>query len=429
MPPSLPPLPIPLQTTLRSFRPLVHATTWLVFLCVLTGLLTGHTTLACVRASLLCAHVSWQQCCDFFRRARWSRAAFLAATTALVLRALYPDGLPARLWWVIDTTTSDKPSARQVFGIRTFWRGCRRPGQTRTHQGHGWLLLAHLYQRADGSWQALLIGALLWLQLRCAPPARLASVLVAQLQLPPQVSHVVVSDRGLNSCQGVRWLRAQDCHSVTRLKRNTVVYTPADVPAVRGRGRPRKYGTKYRVDALDRSLLTEQPAITVWVDGRWQPATAWRGTFWRKHLPELVTLVIVETAGRAPWYLQTTDPTLTTEEIVAGYHGRHAIEPAIQAANALGLDRYHGRTARGVRRWPLLSCLAHSLLALLALGALALPLPTLGWPWYHREDSVGQLRRRLLAALAQAGIFVPEGGLGHPMPKMMPVRPPGERAA
>ena len=55
MPPSLPPLPTPLQTTLRSFRPLFHATTWLVFLGVLTGLLTGHTTLACVRASLLCA--------------------------------------------------------------------------------------------------------------------------------------------------------------------------------------------------------------------------------------------------------------------------------------------------------------------------------------------------------------------------------------
>ena len=114
---------------------------------------------------------------------------------------------------------------------------------------------------------------------------------------------------------------------------------------------------------------------------------------------------------------------------MAGYHGRHAIEPAIQQANALGVDRYHGRTARGVRRWPLLICLAHSLLALLARGALALPLPTLGWPWYPREETVGQVRRRLLAALAQAGIFVPDGGLGQPMPKSMPARPPAEHAA
>ncbi len=311
MPPSVPPLPAALHTTLRPFRFLFHADTWPVFLCLLTGLLTGHTGLACVRASLLGAGVTWQQCCDFFRRARWSRSAFLRATTTLVLRCLYPEGLPARLWWVADTTTSDKPSARRVFGIRFFRRGCRRPGQARTHQGHGWLLLAHLYQRPDRSWQALLIGGLLWLQLRCAPPSRLTAALVAQLALPPQASHVVVSDRGLSSRRLVRGLRAQHCHSVTRLTRNTAVYTPAPPPQTPRRGRPRKYGDKYRVDALARQLLTAS-AVSVWVQGRWQPATAWRGTFWRKGLPDQVVIIIVETATRAPWYLQATDPTLTT---------------------------------------------------------------------------------------------------------------------
>jgi DDE superfamily endonuclease len=416
MRPSVPALPPALHTVLQPFRFLFHADTWPVFLCVFTGLLTGHTTLACVRASLLTASVKWHQCCDFYRRARWSRTAFLRATTGLVLRTLYPAGLPARLWWVVDTTTSDKPSARSVFGIRRFWRGCRRPGQAPTHRGHGWLLLAHLHQRPDRSWQALLVGALLWLQLRCAPPGRLATTLVAQLGLPPQATHVVVSDRGLSSRQLVRDLRARGCHSVTRLRRNTVVYTAAPRPDRPGPGRPRKYGDKYRLDALDRRLLTAT-AVTVWVDQRWQAATAWRGTFWRKGLPEPVEIILVETAKRAPWYLQATDPTLTTAEIVAGYHGRHAIEPAIQQANALGLDRYHGRTARGVRRWPLPICLAHSLLALGALGALPLDLPELGWPWYPREDTVGQVRRRFLAALAQDGVFVPEGGLGQIPPK------------
>ena len=417
MRPSVPALPPALHTALQPFRFLFHADTWPVFLCVLTGLLTGHTTLACVRASLLTADVKWHQCCDFYRRARWSRTAFLRATTALVLRALYPAGLPARLWWVADTTTSDKPSAKRVFGIRRFWRGCRRPGQAPTHQGHGWVLLAHLHQRPDRSWRALLVGALLWLQLRAAPPGRLVAALVAQVGLPRPASHVVVSDRGLSSRQLVRALRALGCHSLTRLRRNTVVYTAAPPPEAPRRGRPRKYGDKYRVDALDRCLLSPT-AVTVWVDQRWQAATAWRGTFWRKGLPEPVEVIIVETARRAPWYLQATDPTLSTAEIVAGYHGRHAIEPAIQQANALGLNRYHGRTAHGVRRWPLPICLAHSLLALLALGALPLELPELGWPWYRREDTVGQVRRRFLAALAQRGIFVPEGGQGQAPPKI-----------
>lgn len=299
MPASVPPLPPALHSALRPFRLLFHADTWPVFLCLVAGVLTGHTTLACVRASLLSATVTWQQCCDFFRRTRWSRTAFLRATAALVLRHLYPDGLPARLWWVADTTTSDKPSARTVFGIRLLRRGCRRPGQARTHQGHGWLLLAHLHQRPDRSWQALLIGGLLWLQLRSAPPSRLTAVLLAQLALPPEVVHVVVSDRGLNSRQLVRGLRAQGHHSVTRLKRSAVVYTPAPAPATPRRGHPRKYGDKSRVDALDRSHLTGT-AVSVWVDGQWQPATAWRGTFLRKGLPDPVTLVIVATARRAP---------------------------------------------------------------------------------------------------------------------------------
>ena len=98
MRPSVPALPAALHTALAPYRFLFHANTWPVFLCLLTGLLTGHTTLACVRASLLAAGVTWHQCCDFYRRARWSRSAFLRATTQLVLRALYPDGLPARLW-------------------------------------------------------------------------------------------------------------------------------------------------------------------------------------------------------------------------------------------------------------------------------------------------------------------------------------------
>ena len=83
MRPSVPALPRALHAALAPFRFLFHADTWPVFLCVLTGLLTGHTTLACVRASLLTAAVRWHQCCDFYRRARWSRAASLRAKSQI----------------------------------------------------------------------------------------------------------------------------------------------------------------------------------------------------------------------------------------------------------------------------------------------------------------------------------------------------------
>lgn len=347
MPPSVPPLPAALQAALRPFRFRFHADTWPVFLC----LLTGHTTLACVRASLLSAGVTWRQRGDCFRRARWSRTAFMRATTALVLRALYPDGLPARLWWAVDTTTSDTPAARQVCGIRLCRRGCRRLGQTRTHQGHGWLLLAGVAHRR--------------------PP-------VAPVALCPT--------------------------RPARHRAGGPVGPPAPAHPQRGQ-RPRP----------------QQPAAGARAAGAGRP---------QRHPPHAprrglhpgVPVGDAPPRSPAPWYLQATDPTRTTAAIVVGDHGRHASEPArpggTRQANALGLDRYHGRAQRGVRRWPLLLCLAHSLLALLALGALRLDLPELGRPWYPRADAVGQPRRRLLAALARAGIFVPEGGTGQGPPKI-----------
>ncbi len=86
------------------------------------------------------------------RYARWSRAAFLRATTRLVLRTLYPAGLPDRLWWAAHTT-SDKPSAKQVCGIRRGWRSCLRPGrppQATGTAGCRWPTQAQGRQPEDG---------------------------------------------------------------------------------------------------------------------------------------------------------------------------------------------------------------------------------------------------------------------------------------
>lgn len=262
MPPSVPPLPAALQAALRPFRFRFHADTWPVFLC----LLTGHTTLACVRASLLSVGVTWRQCGDCFRRARWSRTAFMRATVALVLRALYPDGLPARLWWAVDTTTSDTPSARQVCGIRLCRRGCRRPGQTRTHQGHGWLLLAGVAHRRPPVAPVALC------------PTRPARHRAGGPVGPPAPAH---PQRGQRS-------RPQQ-------------------PATRRPGRPREYGDQARVDALDRDRLPAT-AVSAWAGGRWQPATAWRGTCWRKGLPVPVVIVIVATAARPGIFRPPTRP-------------------------------------------------------------------------------------------------------------------------
>jgi hypothetical protein len=62
----------------------------------------------------------------------------------------------------------------------------------------------------------------------------------------------------------------------------------------------------------------------------------------------------------------------------------------------LGLGHYQGRSGQGIRRWPLFLCGAPVLLKCLATGVLSAPLPDLNWSWYPRENTVGQVRRRLL---------------------------------
>lgn len=44
----------------------------------------------------------------------------------------------------------------------------------------------------------------------------------------------------------------------------------------------------------------------------------------------------------------------------------------------------------------MLVCVAQALLKLAAAGFIELDLPRLHWSWYPREDSVGQVRRRLI---------------------------------
>src|SRR2546429_9220915 len=82
-------------------------------------------------------------------------------------------------------------------------------------------------------------------------------------------------------------------------------------------------------------------------------------------------------------------------EVVRVYDGRYQIEVNFDEAKELGLGHYQGRSGQGVRRWPIFLCIAQTLLKLIATQALPLELPSLNWPWYKQENTVGQIRRRL----------------------------------
>jgi hypothetical protein len=115
--------------------------------------------------------------------------------------------------------------------------------------------------------------------------------------------------------------------------------------------------------------------------------------------PLVARLIIVQVPALprlAPWYLLTTDLALDPLEAVRAYAGRYQIEVNFDEVKELGLGHYMGRSAHGVRRWPLFLCLAQLILKFIATGVLPLELPRLNWSWYERENTVGQVRRRLI---------------------------------
>lgn len=124
----------------------------------------------------------------------------------------------------------------------------------------------------------------------------------------------------------------------------------------------------------------------------------WRGV-WHDHpCPVRLIIVVVPGLKLKPWYLLTTDLELTPLEAVQAYGGRQQIEVNFDEVKEVGLGHYQGRSGEGVRRWPVFLCIAHAILKLLATQALNIELPVLNWSWYKRENTTGQVRRRLTAA-------------------------------
>jgi hypothetical protein len=97
-----------------------------------------------------------------------------------------------------------------------------------------------------------------------------------------------------------------------------------------------------------------------------------------------------------PRYLITTDLTFDPGGAVRVYEGRYQVEVNSDEAKELGLGHYQGRSGQGVRRWPLFLSFAQMVLKFIATGLISVSLPQLNWSWYTQENTVGQVRRRLI---------------------------------
>jgi hypothetical protein len=264
---------------------------------------------------------------------------------------------------------------------------------------------AHLYQYLDARgqmhWASALCGALLYVKGRSIPT--LVGQLATQLRLPAGIRHVWVVDRGIISRPLLRALEALSQFALGRVRANQVVYfAPRRQPK---RGRKKTYGQKCRVDRLLKRFpdrLRKQRG-ELHVQGKERKVEIYaaeillRGVHKGRALKARVIVVVVpELKKLKPWYLVTTDLELDAIAAVEAYAGRAQVEVNFDEAKELGLGHYQGRSGSGVRRWVVLVCLAQALLKLAATGLIKLDLPKLNWSWYKREETVGQLRRRLI---------------------------------
>jgi hypothetical protein len=396
-------LPSELISFIHSLRPLFRAEVFDSFGFLLMGLLVGEAKQGTVRASVFApAHYQPQRLSDLLCRHKLSHQALMAALARLALATLYPTGWPARLFWIADATTTEKPYAERVSSVHWFHRTKRVAGRRKKLKGHCYLFAAHLYRYGQQqAWASVLVGALLYVKGRTLP--ELTGELAGHLRLPPEVRHVWVVDRGLLARPLLRALSKQGQFALGRMRSNQVVYfTPRRQR--HGRGRKKTYGAKCRVDKLLARFPTRlrYQQMKLHVQGRARDLrvadaeVSLRGV---QATQPLVVRVIVVTVARSklkPWYLLTTDLELAAEEAVRAYAGRQQIEVNFDEVKELGLGHYMGRSGQGVRRWPLFLCAAQMLLKFMGTGIIEVALPKLHWSWYKQENTVGQMRRRLV---------------------------------
>jgi hypothetical protein len=398
-------LPLELVSFIQQMRPLFRIEVFESFCYLLTGILIGEAKGGTVRASVFAPEDYWpQRLSDLFCRHKVSHQAFMAKLVEIALRVIYPVGPAGRLFWIADATYTEKPYAKQVASTGLFHRTKKVTGHAKHLQGHCYVFAALMYETVTAAgkrWASVLVGALLYVKGRSIP--KLVGQLAGHLRLPEGVRHVWVGDRGLISRPLLRAVGGLGQFVLGRVRCNQVVYFAPLRQSARRR-RPKLFGQKCRVD----KLLTRFPQrlrpqkMRLQVRGKERIVNVFdsqvllRGVWSGRACPARVIVVVVPGLKLKPWYLITTDLTLDPGEAVRVYDGRYQIEVNFDEAKELGLGHYQGRSGQGVRRWPLFLSFAQMILKFIATGLISVSLPELNGSWYTKENTVGQVRRRLI---------------------------------
>lgn len=153
---------------------------------------------------------------------------------------------------------------------------------------------------------------------------------------------VVVADALYCTQKVIRPLMDNGHHLITRMKSNSVVYRPAELPRVRSRGRPRIYGDKLRTrDLWTQTHRFRTAKSPVYGESQIEIQYFSIDLLWRP-VGRLVRLVFVRHPSRGRIVLLSSDTSLDPLQVVALYGYRFKIEVGFrQALYTLGSYAYH----------------------------------------------------------------------------------------
>jgi hypothetical protein len=204
-------------------------------------------------------------------------------------------------------------------------------------------------------------------------------------------------------------LRAHSLHLISRVRSSTVAHAPfSAVPTIKGRGRPRQWGTKVKLDTLFAPLAQCQQA-QVWLYGQLKTVYFQCLEFHWDSPTTPVLFVLTQYPNGRRLILMTTDLSLTGAQVIEAYGLRFKIEVMFRTlVHLLGgfAYRFWLKAMETAKTWPTNLILADyplsvqsqilakveaferfinlNAIALGILQVLALELPTSVWSYFPR---------------------------------------------
>lgn len=271
----------------------------------------------------------------------------LAATWAKVVLRVFPGLLRVngRLVLVGDGIKVGK-QGRKMPGVKLLHQESESNTKAEYIMGHSFQAVSILVQAAQSVFAVPLTARIHEGVVETNRDKRtLMDKMITLLQLVRlEAPYYLVADRYYMCRKMVKGLLAQGNHLVVRVRSNAVAWMPyvPDPTQPRGRGRPRMYGRKVKLQSLlQDALMTATAASPVYGEQQVMLRYAVHDLLWRP-AGQLVRFVVVIHPRRGRFILMSTDLTLAAINIIRLYGLRFKIELAFkQAIHVFGAFHYH----------------------------------------------------------------------------------------